>query len=86
MSDDPWRPVHHEEADDETAPPAATRKPAPKEQDGKSDAKSGGKSDAPGAAFTVMLAVPPEFTEAISGLSVAITKLAQAIATSGGPK
>lgn len=80
MSDNPWQPVHHEEADDETAPPAAPRKPAPKQQ----GAKSGTKSDAPAAAFTVMLSVPPEFTEAISGLSAAITKLAQAIANSGG--
>lgn len=80
MSDNPWRPVHHEETDDDMAPPpAAPRKPAPKEQGAKS-----GKSDAPAAAFTVMMSVPPEFIEAISGLSVAITKLAQAIANSGG--
>jgi hypothetical protein len=80
VSDNPWQPVHHEEAGDEPAPPE-TRPQRPKQSDKPSD-KSSDKSAA--AAFTVMLAVPPEFIEAISGLSLAITTLAHAIANSGG--
>ena len=83
MSDNPWQPVHHEEAGDEPAPPE-TRPQRPKQADKSADKPSDKSSDKSGAAFTVMLAAPPEFIKAIADLSIAITKLAHAIAQSGG--
>jgi hypothetical protein len=74
MSDDPWKPIHHVEADDpEVQEGGGEQKPAPQKRESKG---GGGESNS-----TVMLSLelPADFTKAVVTAIQENTKVLQAI-------
>ena len=71
MSDNPWQPVHHVEADEpeETQPTPEKKEPA----------KGGSKAEGKGASVSLTLNLPEEFIAAVKDLAAALRENTKAM-------